>query len=163
MRGKIETNDRMANIVADALWEGAVATAATTTMAALCGELENHRAMAPVNAVSHILWGDKATRQSRPSLKYTVPGLLLNGAAVTSWALLKGLMFGPQERKKSAAQALTEGAIISGIAYVTDYYVVPERLTPGFEHRLSNKSLAGIYGVLAVSLGLANWLRKQGR
>jgi hypothetical protein len=120
MRGTTEAKDRMKETVADALWDGAIATATTTAVAAVCGELENNRAMAPLNAVSHILWGDRATRQSRPSLKYTVPGLLLNGAAVTSWALLKGMMFGPQERKKSAAQALAEGAVISGIAYVTD-------------------------------------------
>jgi hypothetical protein len=32
--------------------------------------------------------------------------------------------------------------------------LVPERLTPGFEKRLSNKSLLAIYGTLAVGLGL---------
>ena len=158
----MRTNDEMREIVADALWDGAVATATTTAVAAVCGGVENNRATAPINAVSHIIWGNKATRRSSPSLKYTVPGLLLNGAAVTSWALLKGVMFGPQQRKKSATRALAEGAAISGIAYVTDYYLVPERLTPGFEHRLSNKSLAGIYGTLALSIGLASWLRRRG-
>src|SRR4051795_10574931 len=98
-------NHEMNEILADALWDGAVATATTTAAAALCGQLENHHPLAPINAVSHILWGDRAAKRSVPSLKYTVPGLLLNGAAVTSWALLKGMMFGPQRRTKNVGQA----------------------------------------------------------
>jgi hypothetical protein len=58
------------------------------------------------------------------------------------------------------SEALVEGTVVSGLAYVTDYYVVPDRLTPGFEKRLSNKSLTAIYCALAVGLA-AGALRRR--
>ncbi|HEX4415938.1 MAG TPA: hypothetical protein VH107_20065 [Lacipirellulaceae bacterium] len=149
------------DIVADGLWNGAVATAATTAVASLCGEIESQSVAAPLNAVSHIVWGDDAARHSEPSARYTVPGLLLNGAAVTSWAILQEVLFDHRQVKKSLSRSIAEGAMISGLAYVTDYHVVPPRLTPGFEKRLSNKSLATIYAALALSLGVAAWWRKR--
>jgi hypothetical protein len=147
-------------IIADGLWNGAVATIATTAAAAACGLIENRRAAAPINAVSHIVWGDEAADHSAPSVTYTVPGLALNAAAVTSWAVLQELLFGRQQERRSVGKALVDGALVSGLAYVTDYYLVPSRFTPGFEKRLSNRSLAGIYSVLGASLGMASWLRR---
>ena len=148
------------DIVADGLWNGAVATVATTAAVAVCGAIENRRVAAPINAVSHIVYGDEAAEHSAPSIKYTAPGLLLNAAAVTSWAVLQELMFGRQQTHKTVGVALAEGAIVSALAYVVDYHVVPSRFTPGFEKRLSNRSLAGIYFVLAASLGVASWVRR---
>lgn len=150
----------LGDVIADGLWNGAVATVATTAAAAACGIVENRRAAAPINAVSHIVWGDEAARHSAPSMTYTVPGLALNAAAVTSWAVLQELMFGRQQERRTVTKALVDGALVSGLAYTTDYYLVPSRFTPGFEKRLSNRSLAGIYSVLAASLGTAAWLRR---
>ena len=160
---KPNTQRQLGDIVADGLWNGAVATVATTAAVTACGMIEKQRVAAPINAISHILWGDQAARQSGPSAKYTVPGLILNGAAVTSWAILQELIFGRRQVRKPIARTLAEGAAISGLAYFTDYYVVPPRLTPGFEKRLTTKSLAGIYSVLAVSLGIGSWLRNGAR
>jgi hypothetical protein len=42
--------------------------------------------------------------------------------------------------------------VVSAGAYLTDYYLVPKRFTPGWEKRLSGKSLAAIYGMLALGL-----------
>ena len=42
------------------------------------------------------------------------------------------------------------------MAYFTDYHVVPDRLTPGFEKRLSPKSLRVVYSALALSLPIAS-------
>ena len=145
----------------DTLYTGAVATAATTAAAAMCGELEEHEPIAPINAISHIAWGDKAARHDEASLKYTLSGALLNTAAITGWAALHELVFSGPRRPRTLPAALAAGAATSAVAYVTDYYIVPNRLTPGFEKRLSNKSLAGIYGVLAVSLGFGSWFRRH--
>jgi hypothetical protein len=46
---------------------------------------------------------------------------------------------------------------------VTDYKVVPERLTPGFELRLSNKSLGVVYGALAAGLVVGGLLLSRRR
>jgi hypothetical protein len=153
----------LTEIVSDGLWNGALATATTTAAAALSGQVEEGRPLGPINAVSHILWGDRAARRTGPSAKYTATGLLLNAAAVTSWAVVQELLFCRQQRRKSVGQALAEGATTAGIAYLTDYHLVPERFTPGFEKRLSNKSLAGIYAVLAVSLGVGALLRSRSK
>ena len=156
----MERKSSFGEIAANSLWTGAVATAATTATAAICGRIENRSALAPINAVSHIVWGDRAARHSESSVKYTVPGLLLNAAAVTSWAAVQELLFGRRKRR-SVGAAVAEGAAVSALAYVTDYHAVPDRLTPGFEKRLSNKSLATIYGVLALSLGVGALMRRR--
>jgi hypothetical protein len=93
-------------IVADGLWNGAVATAATTVAITGFGIIENQRVAAPVNAVSHILWGEPAARQTQPSAKYTVPGLLLNAAAVTSWAILQELIFDRRQERQTIGKAI---------------------------------------------------------
>ena len=56
------------------------------------------------------------------------------------------------------AKSLVGGVVISGLAYVTDYKLVPAWMTPGFEKRLSNRSLLGIYAALALGLGLGGLL-----
>lgn len=148
-------------LIEDTLWSGAIATATTTAAASLCGQLEEGESIAPLNAISHILWGDEAASHEAASVKYTMPGVVLNAGAVTGWAGVHELLFGGRRRPESLAGALAGGAAVSALAYVTDYYIVPNRLTPGFEKRLSNQSLAGIYTTLAVSLGAASWLRNS--
>jgi hypothetical protein len=44
--------------------------------------------------------------------------------------------------------------VVSAAAYVTDYHVVPKRLTPGFELRVPRLALAGVYAALALGLSL---------
>jgi hypothetical protein len=53
---------------------------------------------------------------------------------------------------------LLRGAAVSAAAYVTDYHLVPRRLTPGFELRLPRLALAPIYAALAVGLSLRDLL-----
>ena len=137
----------------DTLCTGAIATAATTLAASALGKLEDDNAIAPINSVSHIAWGDKAAAQEQASVKYTLTGGLLNSAAVISWAAVHTLLFGRRNRP-SATEALVGGATVSALAYVTDYHVVPSRLTPGFEKRLSNRSLFAVYGCLAAALAM---------
>ena len=81
-----------------------------------------------------------------------MPGILLNTAAITGWAAVHELAFSGTRRPQTLSGALAAGAATSTLAYVTDYYLVPKRFTPGFEKRLSNSSLAAIYATLAASL-----------
>ncbi len=147
-------NDRWEESITHGLQGAALATFGTTAVAALAGEMENRAPLGPINAVSHILFGDEAAQHDELSLKHTATGALLNTAAIGSWAVVGELLFGGERRPATLPAALAAGAVVSGIAYVTDYHLVPERLTPGFEKRLSNKSLWAIYGALAVGLGL---------
>lgn len=135
-----------------------VATLGTTVITALLGRREAGSAYAPLNATSHIAFGDEAARKDHLSLRYTGAGSAINAAAMLSWTVLQELVFGrwvQQGRgRERAVRALAAGAATSAAAYVTDYHVVPERLTPGFEKRLSGKALGITYAVLAGALAI---------
>lgn len=139
-----------------ALISGTVAGIAGAAAAALAGKWETGSYAAPINATSHILWGETAARQDRPSLKYTLTGFLLNHAAAVFWAAIYETLSGARSsrsgKQSSSLQPLLNSAVVTAGAYVTDYYLVPRRFTPGFEKRLSGRSLAMIYGVLALGM-----------
>ena len=54
--------------------------------------------------------------------------------------------------KPGRAEAALRAAVVSAAAYVTDYHLVPRRLTPGFELRLRRLALLPIYVSLALGL-----------
>ncbi len=132
-------------------WVGPLSLAA----AAACGWAENRDAVSPVNAVSHVVFGDEAFAQNTPSLKYTMTSVVLNDSACLSWATIFEWLFGDAADKGNVPVALLGGALIAGGAYVVDYKIVPPRLAPGFERHLSGRSLAIIYVVLGLSMALA--------
>ena len=153
------------DIALDALATGKLATVATATTVAICGKAEQNNSVAPINAISHIVFGEEAAKQDQASLKYTGTGLVLHDAACTSWAALHEQFFGSAVDKGNVPSAFLGGGLISLLAYITDYHLVPKRLTPGMEKRLSNRSLLLMYSVLALSLAfgsLLNAKRKRG-
>lgn len=141
------------------LVSGTVSGLATCAVAALAGKRETASYAAPVNATSHILWGNEAADHDDASLKYTATGFLLNHLAAVMWAAVYERWVAPAMSRWSATRpslaplmpALSGAAVAAG-AYVTDYYLVPKRFTPGYEKRLSGQSLALIYGALALGL-----------
>ncbi|MBK4734472.1 hypothetical protein [Noviherbaspirillum pedocola] len=139
-----------------ALTSGSVAGLATTAAVAVAGKCEAGSALGPVNATSHILWGDAAGRQDKASLKYTVPGFLLNHFSAVFWASFYEAWFSRRGTPRGATKTLMKpvlgAVVVSAGAYLTDYYLVPKRFTPGWEKRLSGRSLAATYGMLALGL-----------
>lgn len=148
-----------------AIISGTIGGLATATAASLAGKCEQDSYSAPLNATSHILWGDKAARANSPSLKYTLTGFLLNHASAIFWALFyekltgwrgasNGRGTGPAKPAKPVplAKPIAGAAAVTAGAYITDYYLVPKRFTPGFEKRLSGKSLAIVFAALAAGL-----------
>lgn len=147
----------------EALISAGLATVATTAVAAFLGKREADSMFAPINAVSHIAWGDEAAEADKPDVRHTGVGFLLHAGAMLTWSLVQEFFFSRMGRKRDIRQELAAGALTSGLAYVTDYKLVPKRLTPGFELRLSNKSLAVIYLALAAGLTAGLILRKGDR
>jgi hypothetical protein len=141
------------NILERALISGSLAAAAVTLVVSLAGRRSTGSSAAALNATSHFLWGERAGREHGYSLKYTATGFIANYGASVFWALFYEALAGGKRR--TAARALRDGALISAAAYVTDYHVVPKRLTPGFEMRLPRAALGGVYAALA--LGLSAW------
>jgi hypothetical protein len=148
------------SIVRRALASGTVAGMTSAIAAALVGRYETASYAAPLNATSHVLWGEKATQQDDASLKYTLTGFLLNHAAAVFWAMAYEKLFA--RRKGIVAPVLGAAAVTAG-AYVTDYYLVPKRFTPGFEKRVSGRSMAMIYGALALGFVAATMVSARGR
>jgi len=142
------------------LMSGAVTTAATTAVLGVLGALKDKDPAGPINAVSHILFGDDDAMGAKGvDAKHTLTGSVLNAASVTMWAGLHELLFGKFARK-GPAQAVLSGAVVSGIAYAVDYHVVPKRLTPGFEKKVSKGGLFTTYAVLALSFAAGALLDK---
>ncbi|MFB9241407.1 hypothetical protein IV454_07585 [Massilia antarctica] len=135
------------------LVSGATASLLSTAALAALGELTDGSSFGPTNAISHWLWGDKATRRDGASLRYTLTGYLIHHASATFWAVLFERLMGRQQGRKDALATLQAAAAASAVACFVDYQITPERLKPGFETRLSRPSLALVYA--AFGLGLA--------
>src|SRR5512139_1509082 len=71
-----------------AAWSGAIAAAATAIYVARAGKRDSGSAIAPINATSHIAWGNRsrAGRVEHADAKHTIPGLLLHAGACVFWA-----------------------------------------------------------------------------
>jgi hypothetical protein len=150
-----------ASFAIDTVAAGSGATALTTATILCLGQERDSSMWAPLNAVSHIPFGDEAAAHTELSAKYTGTGAALNTAAVFSWAAMHaGVMRAlPRQDLPSASGA---SVAVAAVAYVVDYHVVPRRLTPGFEKRLSGRSLFWIYSALAAGLA-AGWAANRSR
>lgn len=133
----------MSSFLGRVVLSGAFAGTAAAIAVSLAGRRETGSYPAPLNATSHIVWGDSAARHDELSAKYTGTGTLLHYGAALFWAALHEALPG---------RAPARAAITALTAYVVDYHVVPRRLTPGFELRVSPGALAMVYGALALGL-----------
>jgi hypothetical protein len=76
------------------------------------------------------------------------------------WALIFHTILGSRARP-GAGKSLAGGALVSLLAWVVDYRVVPPRLTPGIEARLSGRSIFVTYVVLALVLAIGAAGRRE--
>jgi hypothetical protein len=138
-----------------ALRSGAAASLLSAVALALLGHLENRSAAGPLNGPSQWVFGRWAAYLRRPSLRHTLTGILIHHISATGWALLHERMFGRGKGAQTPAQRLGRAAATAAVANIVDFRLTPKRLTPGFEHQLSRKSLLLVYAAFAV--GLAIW------
>ncbi|HKO68995.1 MAG TPA: hypothetical protein VJU53_14430 [Burkholderiaceae bacterium] len=141
-----------------ALLSGTCASILSTVALAARGLRETGSALAPINAVSHWYWGDRATRVDDANVKYTVPGYLTHHATSVFWAVFFEKVFGSHMRGRSG-RTLAMSAATAAMACFVDYQMTPKRLTPGFEHRLSKASLFFVYTAFAVGLAATELAR----
>ena len=143
---------------------GAMAGAAAAVTAAVCGRRDTGSAVAPLNAPSHILWGDDAAQVERVTWRHTLPGLLITGGAAIFWAAVMEKLFGRAMDRRGAGAAAAAGAATAAIAYVTDYHAMPHRLRPGYDLRVSRRSLFAVFAAMgaALAVGAAVARRRAG-
>ena len=133
---------------------GSIASVLSTAVLAAAGALQTGSATAAVNAVSHWLWGDESLFAEHPTLRHTLTGYLTQHAASIFWGVLYSRFYGHRDSAKEWPQAVAGGIATSAVAAVVDYGLVPKRLTPGYEHRVSPGAMVAIYGALAAGFAL---------
>jgi hypothetical protein len=146
------------NTFREALIAGGVASVLSTVALLAAGRREPRKAAAPVNAISHWVWGDPALRKDAPDLRHTLLGYLIHHAASLFWATLHARLWGERAIAKRPLPALAGATVASGVACFVDFQLTPQRLTPGFEHRLSRPALAGVYASFAIGLAIGSVL-----
>ncbi len=117
--------------------------------------------MAPINATSHVLWGDEAADVEHATLPHTLPGVLINAGAGMWWALVLQMLFGEAVDRRGLPTAMLAGAATAALAYVVDYHLVPKRLMPGWELRMTRRSLYASLGAMGAGLALGALLSRR--
>ncbi|HSN33231.1 MAG TPA: hypothetical protein VLU41_11150 [Ideonella sp.] len=128
---------------------GSAASVLSIATLAARGRRDDASAWAPLNAPSHWLFGRRALRQDGASWRYSASGLVTHHLASLFWAWFYERLLG---RRAGLAGRVAGAALVTGTAALVDLTVVPARLTPGFEHRLSARSLALVYAAFALGL-----------
>lgn len=143
--------------VARALLSGSAAALLSSLALTVTGRRETGSALAPLNAVSHWVWGPRATRRDAASVKYTLTGYLTHHAASIFWATVFERLFG--RVRHGPTESLASGAAIAALAAAVDYTITPKRFTPGYEARLSPAALVAVYAAFGVGLALIGIVR----
>lgn len=145
-----------------AIEAGTAASLISALMLALAGQRDAGSAVAALNAPGHWLFGRESLRADRPSWRHTLSGLLIHHGSSLFWGLLYSRVLHRQQRHHSSGACMAAGLAgstccalgITALAAWVDLRLVPKRLTPGFEHRLSNRSLVLVYAAFAVGLAV---------
>jgi hypothetical protein len=147
-----------------ALREGLVSGSLASLFSAaylVLGGSRRSQPAAPINAVSHWFFGDRALREDRPTLKHTATGYLTHHAASVFWATLYAKAWGARPEAKRPLPAAAGAIAAAAVANFVDYQLTPKRLTPGFEHRLGKPEMGAVYAFFAVGLMAGSLLMKR--
>ncbi len=142
---------RWPELLRNAFVSGTTSALASLGVLVLSGRRETGSPFAPINAVSHWFFGDRAAHRDDATAKYTLTGFATHYGASIFWALLYEALHGLR-RDNSAAATLVDGAAVAAIACFVDYRLTPRRLMPGYEQRLSRGALALVYAAFALGL-----------
>lgn len=121
---------------------------------AAAGKLERNNAVGPLNGPSQWLWGERGARETRATLRTTLPGVLIHQLTSIFWATLHERTFGRNARRHPIPMQLLGGAASAATAYFVDYALTPKRFQPGFEKHLSSKGMFATYAAFGVGLAL---------
>lgn len=112
-------------------------------------------APAGTNAASQWVWDRPARHASGWSWRHTALGYAIHHASSIFWAA--GYEAWCVHRP---GHPVAKAATVAAVAYVVDYHVVPRRLSPGFERRISGPGMACVYAAFALGLAVVR-LRQQ--
>ncbi|HLO63603.1 MAG TPA: hypothetical protein VK165_11660 [Azonexus sp.] len=147
--------------VQDALIVGSFASLTSLAAMVLRSRAENGTPWASVNAPSHWVWGNVALRQDARSLRYTALGLAIHHASAGFWGVIHEKLLCSEQPAKADARLLATATVVTAVAAWVDLRVVPHRLTPGFQRRLSSRSLLAVYGLFGLGLAAGSYLANR--
>jgi len=139
--------------MAEGIVSGSAASISSSVALAICGKRELDDCAAPINGPSQWVLGKSAPYHDGFSLQHTLIGYLIHHAMSVCWAVLFEKFRGSPREGSWANKTLWPAAATAATACFVDFQLTPQRLTPGFEKRLSRRSLALVY--VAFALGLA--------
>lgn len=148
----------------DALLSGSIASVLSTLMLSVRGQQEVATPYAPTNATSQWIYGEQAAYHDGPSLQHTVTGYAIHHASSIFWAIFYERWFGERAEHGDIVPAFADGMTVAALACFTDYNLTPRRLRPGFEKRLSMRSLWLAYASVGVGFairGLAQYYSQR--
>jgi hypothetical protein len=154
------TSRFLVNTAQRAVKDGLLAAALSGSTMAARSKADSGSAVAAVNAPSHVVHGEEAVHREDVSVSHTLLGAAIHTASAMLWAALYETLQARRERR-TVSGALVDAAGVAALAAVVDLKVVPERLTPGFQHRLSRESLWMVYGSFALGLALGGLQRRH--
>lgn len=123
------------------LTDGALSAALSAATLMWRGHRERGRAAAPLDAASH------------RSLAHTGTGRALHVASSMLWGGLYSWLR-HRRMRPTAGNALADAALVGGLAAWLDPRLMPPRLAPGFERKLSRPDVGWAYVALAAGLAL---------
>lgn len=148
----------LSQVLADGVQSGVVAALSSAALMAMRGQIENGNPVAPINAISHIAWDEKAFEADKLDIKHTLIGLSINDTAMITWGVIFELLRTVTKSRGNMPKTVGCAAGLALLAWAIDYKIVPSRLTPGIEAHLSQRSIAMIYLAFALALsGSALW------
>jgi hypothetical protein len=145
----------------EGILSGTLAGLFSAVVLVVTGKRETGSPVAAVNAESHWLWGDESLREDRPTLRHTLTGIVTHQLSTVFWATLYALVRGDRKAVHKVPEALLGGIATSVAAAAIDYTLVPKRLTPGFEHRLSTGSMVAVFAAIAGGIALGALLLRD--
>jgi hypothetical protein len=139
--------------VTEGIVSGAIAGVLSAAVVAIAGRRDSGSAIAPINSVSHWLWGDEAARSESINVRHTGVGALTHVLSAMFWGTLHAKLRPQVPRDSIVPAAVAGGIATSAVAAVVDYGLIPKRLTPGWEKRVSTPSMAAAF--IAIAAGIA--------
>ena len=132
-----------------ALVSGTVASILSSLVLAWRGRCDARDAAAPLNGPSQWVYGTEAAYATGFSTRHTLVGYAIHHLASIFWAM------GFEWARPREGRALLPALATAATACFVDYRLTPRRLEPGFEKRLSRRSLALVYAAFGAGLALA--------
>lgn len=153
-------NPLLRNTIKRTVAAGSFASILSAMALTVLGRRETGSAAAPINAVSHWFWDREALRRNGIDARHTLVGYVTHHGAALFWAGLYAWAIHGRPKLLEPAAVVAGSVATSAVACFVDFNMTPERLTPGYEHRLSRGALTGVYAAFAVGLALGTLLVK---